>query len=97
MEIIFTNGSVLKTKHNRKLFFKILYELKDCNGFPYIIRVSNGRVRGKSLNNKIFHAIRQNEPVELLLSDIQRFSERTEQAEMWVIDQRMKPGALTLS
>ena len=75
VEVVFSNGSILETKYDKEFISKALHPLKDYNGFPHLIKVRNGRVSSESLNNQLYNTIRQNRPIEMLLTDIYRFLE----------------------
>lgn len=76
IEVIFTDGSILKSSYNKRFIFRLLYEIKCNNGFPQIINISDGVVRSESLGDELSDTVRQNKPVELLLSDVYRFLEK---------------------
>lgn len=52
VEYVFLEGKELKSKFNRKYISRMLFNISDRKGFPYLIKISNGKALDKSINSK---------------------------------------------
>lgn len=73
IEIIYLNGKVPITNLNKEYISHALYSIKDRKGFPYLLRVENGQIKDKSINNAFYNTKNQNKDIQLLLNQIDQF------------------------
>ena len=73
IKVIFLDGKVPISDYDPKFISRILYKIKDRKGFPYLIKVSNGQLIDKSINNDYYNTMNQNKDVEQLSKKIMSF------------------------
>ncbi|WP_300664356.1 hypothetical protein [Fluviicola sp.] len=73
VEVIYLNGKDPITNLNKKYISHALYSIQDKKGFPYLLRVENGEINDKSINNVFYNTKNQNKDIQLLLNQIDHF------------------------
>lgn len=73
VEIVYLNGKDPISNLNKKYISHALYSIKDRKGFPYLLRVENGEINDKSINNAFYNTKNQNKDIQLLLDQIDQF------------------------
>ena len=83
VELVYLNGRIPESKFERKYISHALYSIKDRKGFPYLLKIENGKIVDKSINNAFYNTKNQNKDVQLLLNQINQFYQKSEIIE-WV-------------
>ncbi len=73
VEVIYLNGKDPVTNLNKNYISHALYSIKDRKGFPYLLRVENGEIKDKSINNVFYNTKNQNKDIQLLLNQMDQF------------------------
>ncbi len=76
VEVIYLNGKVVETPNFSKDFIsRALYNLKNYSKFPHLMKIRQGELIDKSINNLFFSVRNQNKPKDQLLAEIENFFE----------------------
>lgn len=67
IEYIFLEGKNLKSEYIQEYISHMLTAVSDRKGFPYLIKISNGKAIDKSMNNEFYNFKSQNKNPEDLL------------------------------
>ena len=59
IKVIFLDGKTPKSDYDQSFISKALYSIKDRKGFPYLLKISNGKLMDKSINNDFYNTINQ--------------------------------------
>jgi len=78
IEIIYLNGKKVESEYNPEFISEALYKLKNYNRFPHLMKIRNGKLVDKSVNNPFYRVLNLNKPKYELLTQINRFFELTE-------------------
>jgi hypothetical protein len=78
IKVIFLDGRVPKSDYETKFISHMLYQIKDRKGFPYLIKVSQGRLIDKSINNDFYNTKNQDKDINLLSEKISLFFSHSE-------------------
>ncbi|MFN3404905.1 MAG: hypothetical protein ACK40G_12470 [Cytophagaceae bacterium] len=73
IELIFLDGKTPKSDYNPNYISRALYELKNYRRFPHLLKIRNGNLIDKSINNSVFNTINKNKSMESLLEEIKEF------------------------
>lgn len=78
VKVIYLDGRVPKSDYEQRFISKALYSIKDKKGFPYLLKVKDGQVIDKSINNDFYNTMNQNKNIEQLSRKINSFYQETE-------------------
>lgn len=67
IEYVFLEGKNLKTKYIKEYISHMLFNVSDRKGFPYLIKISNGKAIDKSINSQFHNFKNQNKNPEDLI------------------------------
>lgn len=73
IEIVYLNGKKVETAYKPEFISEVLYKLNHYNGFPHLIKIRNGKLIEKSINNPFYNILNVNKPKKELLTKINRF------------------------
>ncbi len=73
INVIYLDGRTPKSDFEQKYISKTLYNIKDSKGFPYLLKISNGHLIYKSINNDFYNTMNQNKDVGQLNEKIKEF------------------------
>ncbi|AEA42636.1 hypothetical protein [Fluviicola taffensis] len=76
--LVYLNGRIPQSKFETKYISHALYSIKDKKGFPYLLKVENGKMIDKSINNTFYNTKNQNKDIQLLLNQINQFYQESE-------------------
>ena len=77
IKIIYLDGKTPKSDYNQSFISKALYSIKDRKGFPYLLKISNGQLIDKSINNDFYNTMNQNKDIGQLSKKIISFYQNT--------------------
>ncbi|MEP1032969.1 hypothetical protein [Ekhidna sp.] len=75
IEVIFLNGMIPESQYEEKYISHALYQLKNYQRFPQLLKIRGGQTYDKSLNNELFNTMEQNKPLGNLLTKMSEFFE----------------------
>lgn len=78
IELVYLNGRTPESRFERKYISHALYSIKDRKGFPYLLKIENGKMIDKSINNAFYNTKNQNKDIQLLLNQINQFYQESE-------------------
>src|SRR5690554_5695836 len=78
IEIVYLNGRKVQSEYNSEFISEALYKLKSYSGFPHLMKIRNGKLIDKSINNPFYNVLNLNKSKCELLIQINRFFELTE-------------------
>ena len=78
IEIVYLNGKKVESEYNTEFISEALYKLKNYSRFPHLMKIRNGKLIDKSINNPFYNVLNLNKPKNELLTKINRFFELTE-------------------
>ncbi|MEM6894660.1 MAG: hypothetical protein AAF554_13290 [Bacteroidota bacterium] len=78
IEIVYLNGRKVESAYNEECISEALYALKTYSGFPHLMKIRNGKLIDKSINNPFYNVLNVNTSKSELLTKIHRFFELTE-------------------
>jgi hypothetical protein len=78
VELVYLNGRIPESMLETKYISHALYSIKDRKGFPYLLKVENGKLIDKSINNAFYNTKNQNKNIQLLLNQINQFYQKSE-------------------
>jgi hypothetical protein len=73
IRVVFVDGEDIDCGPDSKHISKMLYEVKQHKGFPYLLKVVNGEVIDDSVNNLFYNTMTGSKPLEPLLARINEF------------------------
>lgn len=73
IKIIFLDGKIPKSEYDQGFISKALYSIKDKKGFPYLLKVTDGQLLDKSINNDFYNTMHQNKDLGILSKRIISF------------------------
>lgn len=79
IEIIHLNGRKIESKYPKEFISNILHSFKTYNKFPHLVKVRNGKLVDKSINNIFYLILNQNKPQSRLQTEINLFFEIIEE------------------
>ena len=73
IKVIFLDGKTPKSDYDQSFISKALYSIKDRKGFPYLLKISNGQLIDKSINNDFYNTMNQDKDIGQLRKKIVSF------------------------
>ncbi len=73
IKLIFLNGRKVESNYEQKFISKTLNEIHDRKGFPYLLKVDNGKIISKSINRDFYNVKNQNNDLEKLKEILNKF------------------------
>ncbi|MGY5353490.1 hypothetical protein [Wenyingzhuangia sp. IMCC45467] len=77
IEIVYLDGKKVESEYNVEFISEALYKLKNYNRFPHLMKIRNGKLIDKSINNPFYNVLNLNKPKNELLTKINLFFELT--------------------
>ena len=68
IEPVFLEGKILRSKYIQEYISHMAASVSDRKGYPYLIKISNGKAIDKSMNNEFYNFKSQNKNPEDLLT-----------------------------
>ena len=78
IEIVYLNGKKVESNYNVEFISQALYKLKNYGQFPHLMKIRNGKLIDKSINNPFYNMLNRNTSKNEFLTKINRFFELTE-------------------
>jgi hypothetical protein len=78
IEIVYLNGKKIESEHHVEFISRALFKLKNYSRFPHLMKIRDGKLIDKSVNNVFYNVLNLNKPKDELVSQINRFFELTE-------------------
>jgi len=78
IEIVYLNGKKLESEYNNEFIGEALRKLKNYKRFPHLMKIRNGKLIDKSINNPFYNVLNQNKSKKELLNQINTFFELTD-------------------
>lgn len=75
IEIVYLNGKKIESKYETQFISEALYGLKHYNKFPHLMKIRNGQLIDKSINNPFYGVLNMNKSKTELLTKINQFFE----------------------
>lgn len=66
IEVVFLDGKIPRSELETRFISRLLDDQKVVGGFPWLIKISGGRPAVNSLNNKVYNAMRDDNPHAIL-------------------------------
>ena len=73
IKVIYLDGKTPKSEYDQGFISKALYSIKDRKGFPYLLKISDGQLIDKSINNDFYNTMNQNKDIGQLSEKIISF------------------------
>ncbi len=73
IEIVYLNGRKVESESNTEFVSSALFRLKNYSKFPHLMKVRNGKLIDKSINNPFYNVMNLNQSKNKLLTDINQF------------------------
>ncbi len=73
IEIVYLNGKTVESDYNIEFVSEALYKLKNYNRFPHLMKIRNGKLIDKSINNPFYNILNSNKPKSKFLNQIHTF------------------------
>jgi len=77
IKVIYLDGKTPKSDYDQSFISKALYSIKDRKGFPYLLKISDGQLIDKSINNDFYNTMNQNKDIGQLSKKIISFYQTT--------------------
>tara|TARA_B110000046_G_C12754494_1_gene298188 strand:- start:3 stop:500 length:498 start_codon:yes stop_codon:yes gene_type:complete len=78
IEIVYLNGKKVESEYNVEFISEALYKFKNYSGFPHLMKIQNGKLIDKSINNPFYNVLNLKKDKTELLTKINRFFELNE-------------------
>ncbi|MCV6631165.1 MAG: hypothetical protein OIF50_15040 [Flavobacteriaceae bacterium] len=75
VEIVYLNGKKVESDYKAEFISEALYKLKTYSGFPHLMKIRDGKLIDKSINNPFYNVLNMNQPKDKLLIKIHGFFE----------------------
>ncbi|WP_394975789.1 hypothetical protein [uncultured Croceitalea sp.] len=75
IEIIYLNGRIIKSEYEAEFVSAALYGLNHYNKFPHLMKIRDGELIDKSVNNPFYGVLNMNKSKKELLNKINMFFE----------------------
>jgi len=75
IEIVYLNGKKVESEYNVEFISEALYKLKNYNQFPHLMKIRNGKLIDKSVNNPFYNVLNLKKNKNDLLFKINLFFE----------------------
>lgn len=79
VEIVYLNGRKIESEYPKEFISNILFNLKTYNKFPHLVKVRDGKLHDKSINNIFYSILNQHTSQTKLLTEINQFFEIIEE------------------
>jgi hypothetical protein len=73
IKVIYLDGKTPKSEYDQGFISKALYSISDRKGFPYLLKISDGQLFDKSINNDFYNTMNQNKDIGQLSKKINSF------------------------
>ncbi|MFD2717630.1 hypothetical protein ACFST9_02815 [Hymenobacter monticola] len=73
VHIVFVNGKEVEFGADSKYISRMLYDIKERKGFPYLLKIEDGQVANMSVNNQFYSIMIGRKPIEPLLDRMNTF------------------------
>ncbi|MGM9479103.1 hypothetical protein ACS5PU_21965 [Pedobacter sp. GSP4] len=73
VKLIFLDGKTPKSEYSDRLASTILYRIQNQVGFPYLLKIQDGIVHEKSINNELYNNLNQGHDIKPLYDAINKF------------------------
>ena len=73
IEIVYLNGQKVASNHSVEFISQALYRLKNYNQFPHLMKIRDGKLVDKSINNPFYNVLNSNKPKTELVDQINQF------------------------
>lgn len=73
IEIVYLNGKIVQSEYDAELISSTLYKLRNYSGFPHLIKIRNGKLIDKSINNPFYNVLNLKKSTDELLNRIHCF------------------------
>ncbi len=77
IKVVYLDGKTPKSEYDQSFISKALYCIKDRKGFPYLLKISDGQLLDKSINNEFYNTMNQNKDIGQLSKKIISFYQTT--------------------
>ena len=57
IEIVYLNGKKVESQQNAEFISEALYKLKNYSQFPHLMKIRNGKLIDKSINNPLYNVL----------------------------------------
>lgn len=78
IDIVYLNGKMVESKYQSEFISATLYRLKNYRRFPHLMKIRDGKLIDKSINNPFYNILNLNKPKDKLLKSIHHFFELEE-------------------
>lgn len=78
IEIVYLNGKKVESEYNAEFISGALYRLKSYSRFPHLMKIRNGKLIDKSINNPFYNVLNLKKDKTELLTKINLFFELNE-------------------
>ncbi len=75
IEIVYLNGKQVESEYNKESLSEALYNLKNYSRFPHLMKIRDGKLIDKSINNLFYNVLNMNKTCADLLDEIHGFFE----------------------
>jgi len=73
VKLIFLDGRCPKSDYSQRFASTVLYKIENQVGFPYLLKVQNGIVLEKSVNNELYNSLNQGHDIQVLFNVMNKF------------------------
>ncbi len=73
VKLVFVEGKTIYEMPDKHFISRILYGVKDRKGFPYLLKISNGKVIDCSVHEQFYSILNNKKPLDPLLRRIDLF------------------------
>ena len=73
IQVVFVNGKNIEDVPEKQFVSRMLYDVKDRKGFPYLLKIKNGQVLDCSISNQFYGIMQSNKPIGQMLERINSF------------------------
>ncbi len=73
IEIVYLNGKKVESDYNAEFMSEALNKLKNYSRFPHLMKIRNGKLIDKSINNPFYNILNLNKPRNEFLKQINLF------------------------
>lgn len=73
IEVVYLNGRKVESENNTEFVSEALYRLKNYNRFPHLIKIRDGQLLDKSINNSFYNILNQNKSKTDFIHQINKF------------------------
>lgn len=73
VKLIFLDGRSPKSDYSQRFASTVLYKIENQVGFPYLLKVQNGIVLEKSVNNELYNSLNQGHDIQVLFNVMNKF------------------------